>query len=82
MPKFKVLSRKDAFVDYITEVEAESAEKAVDLAYEGALGVVWEEYGVAEFDARHVVALDENGGEIEGTARGQFLSSTKLRQFK
>jgi len=74
MPKFRVLSRKDAFVDYVAEVEAETAEQVVDLAYDGGPEIVWEEYGVVEFDARHVVALDGDGTEIEGTARGQFLS--------
>ena len=72
MPKFTVMSRKDAFVNYITEVEAETAEKAVEIAYEGGPEIVWEEYGVVEFDARQVVALDEDGFEIEGTARGDF----------
>jgi len=78
MPKFKVLSRVDAFVDYVAEVEAESAEKAVDLAYEGEPGIVWEECGVVEFDARHVVALDSEGAEIENSARGKFLSPAKF----
>ena len=80
MPKFKVLSRKDAFVDYLAEVEAETEADAVELAYEGGAEIVWEEYGVVEFDARHVVALDENGKEIESTARGQFLSPAKFLQ--
>ena len=44
MPKFTVLSRKDAFVDYVTEVEAETPEQAVDIAYKGGLGmIVWED---------------------------------------
>ena len=73
MPKFKVMSRVDAFVDYVAEVEAESAEKAVELAYEGAPGGIWEEYGVVEFDARHVVALDDRGLPIENTACGDFV---------
>jgi hypothetical protein len=73
MPKFTVLSRADAFVDYIAEIEAESAEKAVQLVEEGAPGIVWEERGVVEFDARHIVALDENGLEIESTATGDFV---------
>ena len=72
MPKFKVLSRKDAFIDYVAEVEAESAEKAVELAYEGASDIVWREDGVVEFDAVHMVALDDKGFEIESTALGDF----------
>src|SRR5688572_9701484 len=35
MPKFTVLSRKDAFIDYLAEVEAPDAQAAVDLAYDG-----------------------------------------------
>jgi hypothetical protein len=35
MPVFTVLSRVDAYVDYVAEVEANSAAEAVDLAYEG-----------------------------------------------
>ena len=71
MPKFTVLSRVDAYVDYIAEVEAESIEEAVDLAYDGDPSVKWEERGVVEFDARRVVALDNEGWEIEETARGK-----------
>lgn len=72
MPKFTILSRKDAFVDDLAEVEAETPEAAVDLAYEGGPGIEWEPYGTVEFDARRVVALDDDGQEIENTARGQF----------
>jgi hypothetical protein len=73
MPKFTVLSRKDAFIDYLTEVEAPDAQAAVDLAYEGGPEIKWEPYGTVEFDARHVVALDDDGIEIEVTARGDFV---------
>jgi muconolactone delta-isomerase len=71
MPIFTVLSRVDAYVDYVAEVEAYSAEEAADLAYEGDPSVIWQELGVAEFDARRVVALDDDGEEIEDTARGK-----------
>ena len=73
MPKFTILSRKDAFVDYLAEVEAPDAQAAVDLAYEGGPEIKWEPYGTGEFDARRVVALDEDGVEIENTARGDFV---------
>jgi hypothetical protein len=46
--------------------------KAVDLAYEGTSGIVWKEDGIVQFDAVHMVALDENGLEIESTALGDF----------
>lgn len=72
MPKFKVLSRVDAFVNYIAEIEAPTPEKAVELAWTGAPGIVWDEYGTVEFDARHIVALDDDGFEIERTAQSDF----------
>lgn len=69
MPAFIVLSRKDAFVDYTTTVDAENAEAAANLVHEGS-GFAWVERGVVEFDARRVVTLDAAGEEIESTARG------------
>jgi hypothetical protein len=71
MPIFTVLSPVDAYVDYVAEVEADSAEEAVHLAYEGDPSVTWLERGVTEFDTRRVVALDDDGEEIEDTARGK-----------
>lgn len=71
LPVFTVLSRVDAYVDYVAEIEADTAEEAVDIAHDGGPGVVWSEQGVVEFDARHVVALDDDGEEIESTARGK-----------
>ena len=71
MPKFTILSRVDAYVDYTCEVEADDIEEAVDLAYDGDPSIKWKEQGVVEFDARHVVALDANGDEIETCSRGK-----------
>ena len=71
MPTFTILSRVDAYVDYTTEVEADSLEEAVDLAYDGDPSIPWKEQGVVEFDARHVVALDADGEEIERYSRGK-----------
>lgn len=71
MPKFTVLSRVDAYVDYTCEVEADDLEAAIDLAYDGDPSIQWKEQGVVELDARHVVALDANGDEIEGYSRGK-----------
>ena len=46
--------------------------QAVDLAYEGLIpDLKWEERGVVEFDARHVVALDADGAEIDSYTRGK-----------
>ena len=71
MPTFTILSRVDAYVDYTTEVEADSLEEAVDLAYDGDPSIKWKEQCVVEFDARHVVALDAHGDEIESYSRGK-----------
>ena len=71
MPKFTILSRVDAYVDYTCEVEADSAEEAVDLVYYGSVEVEWEPAGTVEFDARRVSAIDENGDDIDGYTRGK-----------
>lgn len=70
MPRFTVLSRVDSYSDYITEVEADTPEEAVDAVYEGA-GFKWEHVGVVEFDAVRMVALNEKGEEIDGYSRGK-----------
>lgn len=72
MPKFRVLSRVDAFVDYVAEVEAEDARAAADIAYESPHEVIWKRRDVVEFDARRVVTLDSGDEEMEATARGDF----------
>ncbi len=71
MPKFTVLSRVDAYVDYTCEVEADTAEEAVDLVYEGCVPVSWKEDGVVEFDAVRMSAIDDNGEDIHGYTRGK-----------
>lgn len=71
MPVFTVLSRVDAYVDYTCEVDADSAEEAVDLVYEGQAKVTWENQGVTEFEAVRMSAIDENGEDIDGYARGK-----------
>ncbi|MFZ5669368.1 MAG: hypothetical protein ACOY4K_07725 [Pseudomonadota bacterium] len=71
MPVFRIFCRRDAYVDYLAEVEADSAEEAVDIAHDGFQPIAWEERGVVEFDARRVVALGDDGDEIEATARGK-----------
>lgn len=71
MTVFKILSRVDAYVDYTTEVEADSAEEAVDLVYEGLVPVEWTNQGVVEFDAVRMSAVDENGEDIDGYTRGK-----------
>ena len=71
MPKFTILSRVDAYVDYTCEVEAEFLEEAVDRAYRGGPSIKWVEQGVVEFDARRVVALDLEGFEDDSYVRGK-----------
>lgn len=71
MPKFTVLSRVDAYVDYTCEVEADSAEEAVDLVYNGDVQVEWEQQGVTEFDAVRMSAIDDQGEDIDGYTRGK-----------
>lgn len=71
MPRFTVQSRVDAYVDYTTEVEADSAEEAVDLVYEGLVPVTWTHHGVVEFDAVRMSAIDAEGEDIDGYSRGK-----------
>jgi hypothetical protein len=72
MPKFTVLRQQDAFVGYVATVEAESAKAAADLAYSEPGLFRWEQDSVRQYDACRVVALDDDGNEIESTARGKF----------
>ena len=71
MPTFTILSRVDAYVDYTCEVEAASAEEAVDLVYMGDVKVTWEHHGVTEFDAVRMSAIDEGWNDIDGYTRGK-----------
>lgn len=72
MPKFEVLCRRDAFVDYVAEIEADTPEEAADAANLAPWDHKWEERGVVEFDAALFVALDADGNEIEGTETGKL----------
>ncbi len=71
MPKFTVLSRVDAYIDYTAEVEADTAEEAVDLVYEGLVKVEWKHQGVVEFDALRMSAIDQDWNNIDGYTRGK-----------
>ena len=60
-------------MDYVAEVEAESAEEAAHLASNDlASHYKWRSQGTQEFDARLYITLDENGDEIDGTQAGDF----------
>lgn len=72
LAKFSVLCRVDAFVDYVAEVQANSAKEAAAKAYRNAESLVWKPDGTAEFDARLYVTLDDDGFEIDGTQQGDF----------
>ena len=67
LTKFTVLCRRDAYSDYVAEVEAETAEDAAILAKEDHNAYRWEATGVAEFDDAVYFTLDEDGAEIETT---------------
>lgn len=67
MPVFKVLCRRDAFIDYIAEVEADDAAQAAERASEGHDEYEWRLEGEQEFDAQTYVTLDKDGHEIEAT---------------
>lgn len=71
MPKFTVLSRVDAYVDYTCDVEADTAEEAVDLVYAGLVEVEWKHQGVVEFDALRMSAIDGDWNDIDGYTRGK-----------
>ncbi len=72
MAKFQVISRVDAFVDYVAEVEADDPHSAALIAYGGKADIDWKKQRVTEFDARRIATLDERGEEIESTAQGKF----------
>ncbi len=72
MAVFKVMCRKDAFIDYVAEVEAASAAEATALARDDPGSYEWERDGDQEFDAKCYVALDKDGAEIAGTECGDF----------
>lgn len=72
MPKFQVLRRVDAYADYVAEVEARNEKEAAAKANEDETAFAWSPRGLAEFDTRIFVALDEAGNEVEGTEHGDF----------
>jgi hypothetical protein len=72
MPRFQVLRRVDAFVDYVADVEGESAEDAAAKASANEASFAWMKRGVSHFDARMFVTLDELGAEISATQQGDY----------
>lgn len=71
MPTYRVLMRVDAYVEYETQVDADDPKEASEIAYRDGPEVIWKELGTSEFDARHVVTLDDAGEEIDETRWGK-----------
>lgn len=69
-PKFTVIKIADAYARYTTKVDADTAEQAAQLAYDG--DYKWSEPEVDTFDACCCVTLDENGYAIEATETGKL----------
>ncbi len=74
MPVFRVLCRKDAFIDYVAEIEAKDAEEASALANDSPSSYTWQSEGQQEFDAALYVTLNGDGDEIEGTECGDLAT--------
>ena len=74
MPKFTVLRRQDAYVDYLATVKADTPEEAAQIADSPWANLKWKKVGVSEFDACLIVTLDEDGREIEETQTGKCAS--------
>jgi hypothetical protein len=72
MQTFTVLRRVDAFVNYETQIQAESAQDAAKFACAQDDALNWQETSASTFDARLFVTLDANGIELEATQQGDF----------
>jgi hypothetical protein len=73
MPKFTVLCRQDAYIDYTASIDAASAEEAAQIARSAPSEQAWVRRGEAQFDAALYVTLDDDGEEIADTAAGKCL---------
>jgi hypothetical protein len=58
MKKFRVMCLKDAYVEYTTEVEADDAAQARNIARDYKYEGKWEREGVREYDET-IYPLDE-----------------------
>jgi len=70
MAEFTVLKQIDAWVNYETTVQANSAEEAAEYAREHESELEWtggEAGDVQEYDHREFYTLDEEGSPIEST---------------
>jgi hypothetical protein len=73
MPVYRVLRRVDAFVDYASEIEAQTAKEAAELARENVDLLNWTREGEHEQDAQAFFALDGAGNEIADSECGDFI---------
>jgi len=71
MPIFTVVRRVDAYVISSAQVEAEDAEQAALHTRRAEGDFEWRKEEVVEYDARHFVTLDGEGGDIEFTKIGK-----------
>jgi hypothetical protein len=71
MPVFRVLKRVDAYVVYEADIQAEDAKEAAEFAYDDDPEIAWREMDTVQFDASHVVTLDDEGNEIDETKWGK-----------
>lgn len=71
MAKFTILRQQDAFVEYLSIVEADTLQEAIDRAYTDPGLFKWEHHSTNEYDACRVVALDATGQEVETYSRGR-----------
>ncbi len=67
MTTFKVLRRVDAWVDYVAEVEAETADEASLKAAQMSEQIAWNRSGFEEFWNARFAVLDDDGSEMPST---------------
>jgi hypothetical protein len=72
MPKFTVVRRVEAFVDYVAEVEADNAEQAAEIADQDEEKLEWTLDETFMLDDKLFVTLDGDGNEIPETARERW----------
>lgn len=64
---FAVLRRVDAWIDYVVEVEAETATEAPRSAYQLSERLHWSCVGSEELWSARFAVLDEDGSEVPDT---------------
>jgi hypothetical protein len=72
MARFTVVRFVDAWALYETEIEADDAHEAAQIAYDLADEFEWKDLGTQTFDARFYMTLDDKRREIESTRVGRI----------